>query len=64
MKSFKFYIEEEAIGAANSVGAGGVSMPADARHPRDKRRKGDVERMYRRATGLDVINRIMKKNAK
>jgi len=65
MKSFKNYAEEV---AANSVAGGGVGMAPNAGPMfftrRDKRKKEDTERMYRRSLGMKFINAMIEKRKK
>lgn len=58
MKTFKNLFDEL---AANSVGGGGVDFNPTGKPPRDKRKKDDTERMYRRSIGLESIRRMLKK---
>lgn len=59
MKSFKAFLEEEAVpAAANAVGHGGVDMNPNGYNKRDKRKKSDAERMYRRAQGTSKIKAL------
>lgn len=59
MKSFKKLAEEEV--AANSVAGGGVDFNPTGVPKRDKRKKQDTDRMYRRAIGLESIKKILAK---
>jgi hypothetical protein len=55
-------IKEEV--AANSVAGGGVDLNPTGYAKRDKRKKGDMERMYRRAQGMSFIEKLIKKHEK
>ena len=57
MKSFKEVWEM----AANSVGGGGVSMPADAVHDKEKKKQEKQERLYdgRTREGRRFVERIL-----
>ena len=57
MKSFKDMWED----AANSVGAGGVSMPADALFDKDKKKQKKAEKAYdgRTKAGRKFVERII-----
>ena len=55
-------LEEEA--PANSVAGGGVDLNPTGYAKRDKRKKGDMERMYRRAQGMSFIEKLIKKREK
>lgn len=58
MKTFKDMFNEL---AANAVGGGGVDFNPTGAPARDKRKKNDTERMYRRSIGLESIRRMLKK---
>jgi len=47
--------------AANSVAAGGVSLPPIVHTNKDKRKKYNTERMYRRSLGLKTIKDMLEK---
>lgn len=57
MKSFKEVWEM----AANSVGGGGVSMPADAVHDKEKNKQEKQKRLYdgRTREGRRFVERIL-----
>lgn len=57
MKTFKQYFDEE---IANSVGGGGVDMNPTGYAKRDKRKKYDTEKMYRRNLGLSKVKETLK----
>lgn len=57
MKSFKDYVDEI---AANAVAGGGVSLPPVV-HNKDKRKKYNIDRMYRRSLGLKALKEKDKK---
>ena len=61
MKSFKEHLEEEV--AANSVSGGGVDLTPFYKK-RDKRKREDVDTMYRRSLGLKHINAMIEKRKK
>ncbi len=61
MKSFKEHLEEEV--AANSVAGGGVDLTPFYKK-RDKRKREDVDTMYRRSLGLKHINAMIEKRKK
>lgn len=62
MKSFKQMADEEV--AANSVAGGGVDFNPTGMPKRDKRKKDDVDRMYRRSVGIESIKKILAKRDK
>ena len=62
MMSFKDYIKEI---AASSVAGGGVDLTPSANQiffkKRDKRKKEDIDSMYRRSLGLSHINAMIER---
>ena len=51
MKSFKEHLQMEEEVAANSVAGGGVDLSPVVFKKKDKRRKYEIEQMFRRANG-------------
>lgn len=59
VRKYQESIEEEV--AANSVAGGGVDLNPTGYAKRDKRKKCDIDKMFKRANGLGIIEKLMKK---